>query len=117
MFLPGLIFRDAIEIKFHLFLASFWQILLLAFPVVILGTFMTAAVGVYLLPYNWSWSLAVTLESNLASTDPVVVSSLLSTAGAPPHLQMHVGGESLLNDGSAVGCAVHYIFSEVLCGT
>jgi NhaP-type Na+/H+ and K+/H+ antiporter len=83
-------------------MASLPQLLLLAFPMVLAGTGLTAVVGYYVIPYNWPWSLAATLGSILASTDPVAVGSVLKKAGAPPRLQMHVSGESLLNDGSAV---------------
>jgi NhaP-type Na+/H+ or K+/H+ antiporter len=83
-------------------MASLPQLLLLAFPLVLVGTGLTALVGYYVIPYDWPWSLAATLGAILASTDPVAVGSVLKKAGAPPRLQMHVSGESLLNDGSAV---------------
>jgi NhaP-type Na+/H+ or K+/H+ antiporter len=138
VFLPGLIFRDAIEVNFNLFMVSLSQILILAFPMVLVGTGLTALVGYYIIPYGWPLSLAATLGAILASTgkkiwftehrvpachfdwtlpflitsvslstscfalDPVAVSSVLKKAGAPPRLQMHLAGESLLNDGSAV---------------
>jgi NhaP-type Na+/H+ or K+/H+ antiporter len=102
VFLPGLIFRDAIEVNFNMFMASLPQILLLAFPMVLVGTILTALVGTYVIPYNWPWSLAATLGAILASTDPVAVGSVLKKAGAPPRLQLLISGESLLNDGSAV---------------
>ena len=102
VFLPGLIFRDAIEVNFNVFCRALPQLLLLAFPMVLVGTVLTAVVGYYLNPYQFSWSLAATLGAILASTDPVAVGSVLKKAGAPPRLQMHIGGESLLNDGSAV---------------
>ena len=53
-------------------------------------------------PHCFMDSLAATLGAILASTDPVAVGSVLKKAGAPPRLQMHISGESLLNDGSAV---------------
>ena len=87
-------------------MASLPQLLLLAFPLVLVGTGLTALVGYYVIPYDWPWSLAATLGAILASTDPVAVGSVLKKAGAPPRLQMHVSGESLLNDGSAV----RYVF-------
>ena len=45
----------------------------------------------------------------LAATDPVAVAVLLNELGAPPRLKMHVSGESLMNDGSAV--VFYHIFS------
>ena len=40
--------------------------------------------------------------SILSATDPVAVSALLEAVGAPPRLKVHIAGESLLNDGSAI---------------
>jgi NhaP-type Na+/H+ or K+/H+ antiporter len=102
VFLPGLLFVDAFHVNFHLFQVSFWQLLIMAFPMVLAGTVLTALVGYYVLPYDWSWNLAMTFGSILAATDPVAVSALLNEVGAPPRLKMHVSGESMLNDGSAV---------------
>jgi Sodium/hydrogen exchanger family len=92
-FLPGLLFKDALEINFHLFLASFWQVMYLAFPMVLGGTYMTALVGVYVFPYNWSLNTALTFGSILAATDPVAVCVLLNEVCAPPRLRMHISGE------------------------
>jgi len=102
VFLPGLLFKDAIEVNFHLFQISFGQLLVMAFPMVLAGTLLTALVAMYVFPYGWSFHLALTFGSILAATDPVAVSALLNEVGAPPRLKMHVSGESLLNDGSAV---------------
>ena len=66
------------------------------------GTFLTALVGIYVFPYNWSFNFAMTFGSILAATDPVAVSALMNEVGAPPRLKIHVSGESMLNDGSAV---------------
>jgi len=102
IFLPGLIFKDAIEVNFDVFMLSLSQTLLLSFPSVLLGTGLIAAVCVYILPYGWSWSLGATLGAILSSTDPVAVSAVLNEAGAPPRLKMLISSESLINDGSAV---------------
>ena len=69
---------------------------------VLAGTFLTGLIGLYIFPYGWSFNFAMTFGSILAATDPVAVSALMNEVGAPPRLQMHVGGESMLNDGSAV---------------
>jgi len=53
VFLPGLIFRDAIEVDFSMFLVSLPQILILAFPMVLVGTGLLALVGFHVLPYGW----------------------------------------------------------------
>lgn len=92
-FLPGLLFKDALEINFHLFVAGFWQIMYLAFPMVLVGTVLTALVGMYVFPYGWSVQLALTFGSILAATDPVAVCVLLNEVGAPPRLKTHIAGE------------------------
>ena len=102
VFLPGLLFKDALEVDFHLFQASLPQLLVLAFPMVLVGTLLTACAAYYIFPYDWSFHLALTFGAILSATDPVAVSSLLNEVGAPPRLKMHIAGESLLNDGSAV---------------
>ena len=52
VFLPGLIFYDAITINVHLFLQAFWQLIIFAFPMVLAGTGLTATVAKYTLPYG-----------------------------------------------------------------
>lgn len=44
----------------------------------------------------------MTFGSILSATDPVAVAALLEEVGAPPRLKVHIGGESLLNDGAAI---------------
>lgn len=72
---------------------------------------MTALVAFYIFPYGWSFNLAMTVGSILSATDPVAVSALLEEVGAPPRLKVHVSGESLLNDGSAM--VFYTIFSAL----
>lgn len=102
VFLPGLLFKDALETNVHLFAASIWQLLVLAFPMVLAGTMLTGCVALYIFPYGWSFYQSLTLGCILAATDPVAVAALLNEVGAPPRLKVHISGESLLNDGSAV---------------
>lgn len=90
------------QLNFHLFVASFWQLIILAFPVVLAGTVLTALVAYFIFPYDWSFALCLTLGSILSATDPVAVCALLNELGAPPRLKMLISGEALLNDGSAV---------------
>jgi len=101
-FLPGLLFGDSLHVNWHLFKGAFLQNIWLAFPGVLLGTYLTALVGMYVLPYNWSFSLAMTMGAILSATDPVAVTALLSEVGAPPRLRMIIQGESMLNDGAAI---------------
>ena len=102
VFIPPLIFGDAMQLDFHILKRCAGQCLLLAVPAVLFSTFVTAAVAVYILPYGWSWTLAIAFGAVLSATDPVAVVSLLKSLGASPALTMLIGGESLLNDGTAM---------------
>ena len=102
-FLPGLIFRDAYTSNVFLFQKAFWQCVVMAFPMVLAGTCLTALIGYFILPYGWSWSFCMMFGAIMSATDPVAVSALLNEVGAPPRLKIHISGESLMNDGSAIG--------------
>lgn len=52
----------------------------------------------------------MTFGSILSATDPVAVAGLFNALGAPPRMEMHLSGESLLNDGSSV--LLFNIFSQ-----
>ena len=108
-FLPGLLFLDSYSTNVYLFRQAFSQLLVFAFPMVLGGSFLTALVAYYVLPYGWSFDLCMTFGAILAATDPVAVAVLLNELGAPSRLKMHIAGESLLNDGSAV--VFYHIFS------
>ena len=102
VFIPPLIFGDAMQLDFHILKRCAGQCLLLAVPAVMFSTALTAAVAHYVLPYHWSWTLAIAFGAVLSATDPVAVVSLLKSLGASPALTMLIGGESLLNDGTAM---------------
>jgi len=110
-FLPGLIFKDAWSLDANLFQKAFFQMLNFAFPMVLGGTCLTALVAYYIFPYDdWSWNFCMTFGSILSATDPVAVAALLEAVGAPPRLKVHVSGEALMNDGSAI--VFYTIFSQ-----
>ena len=52
LFLPGLIFLEAVTINVHLFFQAFWQLMILAFPMVLFGTGLTGLVAKLMLPYG-----------------------------------------------------------------
>jgi len=111
VFLPGLIFKDALGQNVYLFTLAFGQLLIFAFPLVLAGTCLAACIGYYVFPYSWPFSLCLTFGSILAATDPVAVAALLDEVGAPPRLKTHIAGESLLNDGAAI--VFFFIFSNM----
>lgn len=92
VFLPGLLFWDALDVNFRLFCVSFSQIITMAFPMVLAGATLTACVAFYIFPYEWSWMLCMTFGSILSATDPAAVAALLKEVGAPPRLKMHISG-------------------------
>ena len=102
VFLPPLLFADAVTLDWHVAKRSLMQCLLLAFPGVIMGCFLTAAFAIGILPQHWPLSLALSFGAVLSATDPVAVVSLLKELGAPASLTMIIAGESMLNDGSAI---------------
>lgn len=66
VFLPGLLYLDSYNIDVHLFIQSFWQLVVFAFPMVLGGTTLTALVAYYIFPYGWSFDLCMTFGSILA---------------------------------------------------
>ena len=106
IFLPALLFESAtFGIDLGIFRKQLWQILLLAFPAMIISSAIT---GALLFAHTESKNLDWTfwhcwLVGIIASaTDPVAVVALLKDLGAAKNLGTLIEGESLLNDGSAV---------------
>ncbi len=81
VFLPGLIFKDALGQNPFLFAMAFGQLFIFAFPNVLAGTYLTALVGYYILPYEWPFFLCLTFGAIMSATDPVAVSALLEEVG------------------------------------
>lgn len=103
LFLPVLIFGEAMTLKWHHVRGGISQALLLAGPGVIIGAFLMGSFVFLCLPsLGWSWNLCMVFGSILAATDPVAVVALLKSAGASPKLTILIIGESLLNDGTAM---------------
>mmetsp|Transcript_54789 Transcript_54789/g.143113 ORF Transcript_54789/g.143113 Transcript_54789/m.143113 type:complete len:943 (+) Transcript_54789:86-2914(+) len=102
VFLPPLLFSDAMAVDTHVARRVAGQCLLLAVAGVVMGALATGAVLYHLLPYEWSFVMSLMVGSILCATDPVAVVSLLKDLGASPILTMQIQGESLLNDGTAM---------------
>ena len=81
VFLPGLIFKDALAQNPYLFVMGYFQLFIFAFPNVLAGTYLTAAVANYILPYEWPFFLCLTFGAIMSATDPVAVSALLEEVG------------------------------------
>ncbi len=71
VFLPALLFGEAMSLNFHHVRGAFGSALLLAGPGAIFGTFAVGAIAKWFLPYNWPWNLCFVFGSILCATDPV----------------------------------------------
>ena len=114
IFIPPLVFGEAMSLDWHVVKRSLGQCLLLAVPGVGLNTVLAAVFAYFVLPYGWQWSLCFAFGAVVSATDPVAVVSLLKSLGASPALGMLIGGESLLNDGTAM--VVFEIFFPLYLG-
>lgn len=114
VFLPPLLFAEAMSLNVQLAKKCFSQALILACPGVLFGAFMTAVIGKYVLPYGWDWPIAMVFGAILAATDPVAVVALFKSLGVSPRLTMLISGESLLNDGTAI--VLFQLFLKITLG-
>lgn len=113
IFLPPLVFGEAMSLNVSLVKACFKQCVLLAGPGVLIGTFLTGVAGKYLFPYGWDWNISMLFGAILSATDPVAVVAIFNSLGVSPRLTMVISGESLFNDGTAyVLFQLAMIFSE-----
>jgi CPA1 family monovalent cation:H+ antiporter len=99
IFLPPLIFEAALQLKWEPFLRDLPLTVTLAFPGIVIATFVVAA-GMHFL-IGWSWIGATLLGVLIAATDPVSVIAAFREMRVEPRLSMIVESESLLNDGAA----------------
>lgn len=102
VFIPPLIFESAFSFDVIVFNNAFFQILILAVPVVAMQAIFTAGIILYVLGYSGmlSWSQGLVIGSILSATDPVAVVSILKELGTPISFNILLEGESLLNDGT-----------------
>jgi NhaP-type Na+/H+ or K+/H+ antiporter len=123
VFLPALVFESAFYTNPHVFIKQLPNVLLLAFPGVILATFLTSLFAQHVMYGTqcsndnplcvgepWDFTTAMLFGSIMSATDPVAVVGLLKELGAPEQLGVLIEGESLLNDGSAI--VLFTIFSQ-----
>jgi NhaP-type Na+/H+ or K+/H+ antiporter len=113
IFLPPLVFGEALNLNTSMVKKCFSQCVLLAGPGVLIGTALTALFAVYILPYGWDWNTAMLFGSILSATDPVAVVAIFGAVGVSPRLTMVISGESLFNDGTAI---VLFTLYMDLCG-
>lgn len=71
VFLPVLLFGEAMSLNFYHVRRAFASAVVLAGPGVLFGTFLMATVMKYILPYGWNWNLCLIFGSIMSATDPV----------------------------------------------
>lgn len=113
VFLPPLIFGEAMGLNWYHAKGAFVQATILAGPGVLVGALLMGCFAKGCFP-QWSWYLALTFGAITSATDPVAVVALLKSAGASPKLTMIIVGESLLNDGTAM--VLFTVFNNLLNG-
>lgn len=104
IFLPALIFESAFNSDWHIFKVELGQILIMAGPMLIGSTFLSALMMTYVFGYtgDFTWEASLMYGSIISATDPVAVVALLKELGASKRLATMIEGESLLNDGTAM---------------
>jgi CPA1 family monovalent cation:H+ antiporter len=111
VFLPVLIFESAYNINARLLLGNLVPILLLAIPLMLLSTLVTAVLVYYGIghPQGFPWIAALLTGALLSATDPVAVVAVLRQLRVPERLVLLLEGESLFNDATAI-----VVFSALL---
>lgn len=71
VFLPVLLFGEAMSLNFYHVKRAVASAAVLAGPGVLFGTFLMAAAIKYLLPYGWNWNLCFIFGAIMSATDPV----------------------------------------------
>ncbi|WIA41790.1 hypothetical protein OEZ86_009122 [Tetradesmus obliquus] len=102
VFLPIIGFSAAVGQEPHMLRKSWGQIMLLAWPGVVIQFLLIALCAKYFFPYGWTWPEAFLFGAMLSATDPVAVVAVLQEVGASQKLACVIDGESLMNDGSAL---------------
>ncbi len=104
VFLPVLIFESAVALDARLLLRNLLPILLLALPLLLLSSFLTAALLFFGIghPEGFPWVAALISGVLLSATDPVAVAELARRLPLPRRLLMLMDGESLFNDATTV---------------
>jgi CPA1 family monovalent cation:H+ antiporter len=115
IFLPPLLYRDAISTSWRDFRADLRKILLLAFGLVLATTLVVGIVAHAVVP-GLPWSVAFVLGAIVAPTDAVAASAVAGRLNLPARILATLGGESLVNDATAL-IAYRFAVAAVVTGT
>ncbi len=100
IFLPPLLYWEALTTSWRDFRANLRPIGSLAIGLVVVTTCGVAVVAH--LALGLPWAVAFVLGAVVSSTDAVAASSIASRLGVPPRIVAILSGESLINDGTAL---------------
>lgn len=81
LFLPPLILESAFTVDFYTFKCKLGQSFILASFGLVIASALTGVVGLYMLPYDWHWQLAMLFGVIVSPTDPVAVVAILNDLG------------------------------------
>jgi CPA1 family monovalent cation:H+ antiporter len=117
VFLPILIFESAYNINVRLLCQNLLPILILAIPLMLLSTLITAVLVYYGIGHasGFPWIAALITGALLSATDPVAVVAMFKQMGVPPRLAILVEGESLFNDATAI--VIFGVFIAIATGS
>lgn len=115
IFLPPLLFGEAMGLNWYHVKGAFAQATLLAGPGVLIGAYTMGAIVFGCFDFGWDFPLCMLFGGITAATDPVAVVALLNDLGASPKLTILVVGESLMNDGT--GMVMFMLYVSILGGT
>ena len=106
IFLPALLFGEAMTLNFYQVRKAFIGSILLALPGMAFGAWLLAIFIYYCTNFGWSWRLCFVIGATLGATDPVSVVAALKelSASSPSAMKLTylIVGEAFLNDASAL---------------
>ena len=104
LFIPILVFHAALHFNLSQLRKQLPAILVLAVPMMLLATLVSATILFYGIGYPdyFSWSAALLTGVLLSSTDPALIIDVLRRCGVPERILLLLEGESLFNDSLAV---------------
>eukprot|EP00828_Plagiopyla_frontata_P032517 TRINITY_DN4237_c0_g2_i3.p1 TRINITY_DN4237_c0_g2~~TRINITY_DN4237_c0_g2_i3.p1 ORF type:complete len:1010 (-),score=126.86 TRINITY_DN4237_c0_g2_i3:14-3043(-) len=118
IFLPILVFEAGFSLDWHIFRKELSQIMLLAFPCVLINALIMMVCVKFVLQYEddyYTWTGAWMFGSIVSCTDPIAVVALLKELGASKKFNSIIEGESLFND--AVGMILYQIGTAIYKGS
>src|SRR5437764_1274625 len=105
LFLPPLLYQDALNISYREFRANLTAIVLLATGLVLATTCIVAVVAHWATArtaVSLSWPACFVLGAIVSPTDAVAATAIFHRLGVPRRLMVVLEGESLVNDAMAI---------------